>query len=119
LPVKDAPRESANPNPVQIANVPSNPQLARWAGRVQMMVEQKWKPPAGIDAQRGAKTVVSFEVERSGKVSSVEVAQSSGNTFLDDQALGTIKRLERVAPIPESFPGDLLKVSYEFIYNAE
>jgi TonB family protein len=119
LPVKVAPRENANPNPVQIANAPSDPRLAFWAGRVKKRVEEHWRPAAGIEVKGRAKTVVSFEVGRSGDIAAVEVVQGSGNTLLDDEAKRTIQRLGRVAPIPDNFPGDLLKVSYEFIYNAD
>lgn len=116
LPVKDVARENTSHNLV-VSNAPSNPQLSFWAGRVKRLVESRWNPPRGIDVEGPAKTVVSFEVERSGKVGAVEIMHSSGNTLLDDLAKRTIMRLEGIPPIPENFPGDLLKVSYEFIYN--
>lgn len=117
LPVKEVAAE--NSNPVQVSNAPSDPRLAFWAGRVKRIVEQKWNPPSGIDAGNGAKTVISFDVQRNGDIENVTVKQSSGSQLLDDLAKRTIQRLEHVAPIPESFPGDLLKVSYEFIYNGD
>jgi TonB family protein len=118
LPVKDVPRENARTSPVQVSNAPSDPRLAMWAGRVQKMVEARWNPPTGIDVQGRTKTVISFEVARGGEIDAVEVAQGSGNTLLDDLAKRTIQRLERVVPIPPNFPGELLKVSYEFVYDA-
>src|SRR5690606_14305143 len=112
-----APAESQVLSAVK-ANVPSDPRLARWAARVQRLVEVQWNPPTGIDAPRGTKAVISFEVVRSGgKPGAVEVAKSSGNTMLDDLARRAILRLETIPPIPENFPEDRLKVSYEFIYN--
>lgn len=119
LPVKEVPQENSNNNPVQVSNAPADPRLASWAGRVKRLVEQKWNPPSGVGAENGAKTVISFEVQRDGNIENVTVKQSSGTQLLDDLAKRTIQRLERVAPIPESFPGDLLKVSYEFIYNGD
>jgi protein TonB len=115
LPVKEVARE--NSSPVQVENSPSDPRLAFWAGRVKKLVESRWNPPSGVDAQNGAKTVISFEVQRNGEIEDVSVKQSSGSVLLDDLAKRTIQRLEKVAPIPDNFPGDLLKVSYEFIYN--
>jgi protein TonB len=118
LPVRETPRENAVLSTTLVANMPSDPRLAFWAGRVKRRVESLWNPPSGIDVRNGAKTVVSFEVARDGRVGAVTVATSSGNNLLDDLAKRTILRLESVVPIPENFPGDILKVSYEFIYNA-
>lgn len=116
LPVKDVARENTSHNLV-VSNAPSNPMLAMWAGRVKRLVESRWNPPQGIDIPGTAKTVVSFEVERSGTINAVEITSGSGNTLLDDMAKRTILRLEKVPPIPPNFTGDLLKVSYEFIYS--
>jgi TonB family protein len=119
LPVKDTPPTNAEFTTTLVANIPSDPRLAFWAGRVKKLVESRWNPPTGIDVSGTAKTVISFQVERSGKIVEVDVMQSSGNTLLDDLAKRTILRLEKVPMIPENFPGDLLKVSYEFIYNGD
>jgi len=119
LPVKETPPQNAEFTTTLVANIPSDPRLAFWAGRVKKLVESRWNPPTGIDVSGTAKTVIGFQVERSGKIVEVEVMQSSGNTLLDDLAKRTILRLERVPLIPENFPGDLLKVSYEFIYNGD
>lgn len=116
LPVKDVVRENTSHN-LTVSGTPSNPQLAFWASRTKKLVEQRWNPPQGLEVPGKAKTVVTFEVARSGKIGAVTIAESSGNTLLDDLARRTILRLEQVPPIPENFPGDLLKVSYEFIYH--
>jgi protein TonB len=117
LPVRDVPPQNAVPKSALVA--PSDPRLALWAGRVQRRVETNWNPPSGIDVKGHVKTIVSFEVDRSGKISAVTVTASSGNALLDDLAKRTILRIPQVLPIPETFPGDLLKVSYEFVYNGD
>jgi protein TonB len=117
LPVRDAAAQNQALTAVK-ANVPSDPRLAFWAARVQRLVESKWNPPSGLDAARGSKTVVAFQVTRGGgKPAAVEIAKGSGSPMLDDLARNAILRLETIPPIPESFPEDRLKVSYEFIYN--
>lgn len=118
LPVREAPQPSANLTTTIVANLPSDPRLGFWARTVKKRVEQYWNPPTGIDVPARAKTVVAFEVARDGTVGAVGIVAPSGNTLLDDLARRTIMRLERVPPIPENFPGESLKVSYEFIYNA-
>jgi protein TonB len=117
LPVRDVPAPNQALSAVK-ANVPSDPRLAFWAARVQRQVEQLWNPPKGIDAPDGAKAVVAFVVSREGgKPDLVEIIKGSGSPMLDDLARRAILRLENIPRIPENFPEDRLKVSYEFIYH--
>src|SRR5690606_12641963 len=58
LPVRETPRENAVLSTTLVANMPSDPRLAFWAGRVKRRVESLWNPPSGIDVRDGAKTVV-------------------------------------------------------------
>jgi TonB family protein len=117
LPVRDIPEETVEMNTTIVSNVPSDPRLAFWARRVKKRAETLWNPPAGIDVPSGAKTVITFEVSRDGSISAVEVGEASGNAMLDELAQRTILRLESTPPIPESYPEDLIKVSYEFLYS--
>lgn len=100
-----------------VSHVPADPRLAFWAGRVKKKAEMLWNPPTGIETAGQVKTVVSFSVTRDGTVGDAAVATPSGNADLDELALMVIKRMERVPPIPENFPEDLIQVSYEFIYS--
>jgi protein TonB len=119
LPVKEAVRENANLNSVQVENAPVNSPMNFWAGRVKAKIERLWNPPMGIDVEGLAKTVVSFRVSRSGEVSAVEISKSSGNKQLDEEGTRAIKRIENLPPppVPESFSEDFLQVRYEFIYH--
>lgn len=117
LPEEDPPPETGRLATTLVANIPSDPRLAFWAGRVRRIVEAQWNPPAGIDVQGRVKTVIGFRVGRGGEISGVEVSDGTGNALLDELAMRTILRVERLPPIPESFPEDMLSVSYEFIYQ--
>jgi protein TonB len=46
--------------------------------------------------------VVSFVVERSGIITDIRVAKSSGSATLDKAAVDTLKRQRRFKPIPEA-----------------
>ena len=118
-PVKDVPQENSQLTTTLVANIPSDPRLSIWAGRVKKIVEKNWSPPAGIEIQGKVKTVVSFQVARNGSVSAMAVTQYSGNELLDEQAQNTILRLDHLPPIPENYPDDVLQVSYEFVYQGQ
>ncbi len=118
-PIKDVPQQSAEITTTLVANIPSDPRLSIWAGRVKKRVESMWSPPTGIDVEGQVKTVVSFQVSRDGSVATVGVSQTSGNVLLDQLAERTILRLEHLPPIPENYPEDVIQVSYEFIYHGQ
>ncbi len=117
LPVEETPPDPGQLTTTLVANIPSDPRLAFWAGRVRRIVEAQWNPPEGIDVRGRVKTVIGFQVSRTGQVSGVEVTEGAGNALLDELAKRTILRVEQLPPIPESFPGEVLRVSYEFIYQ--
>ena len=124
LPVRETQREHATNSPVQVSNVPSNPRLAFWAGRVKAIVESKWNPPRGIEVDGPVKTEVRFLVAvEDGVISRVEVGQSSGNKLLDDEAVRAVRRQASLPPprasLPESFTEEFLQVSYEFVYKGQ
>lgn len=103
----------------QTLHVPTDPRLSFWAKRVKNKVETQWNPPKGINILQDSKVVVSFIVHRDGKVDSESLETATGNQILDDVALMTIKRLDRVPPIPPHYPEDKIQVRYEFVYKAQ
>lgn len=117
-PVKEVVQEQQVLPQAQVQmSVPQDPILSFWAARVKKMVDQRWNPPAGIDVSGQVKAVVTFRVARDGVIVSAEITKTSGSSSLDEQALMTIKRLEKVPPIPENFPNDELEVGCEFPYQ--
>jgi protein TonB len=100
-----------------VSNVPSDPRLSFWARRVKKKVETLWNPPSGVDVKGTAKAIIAFTVQRDGTVKDPELVEGTGNGMLDDLALRTIQRVENTPPIPDNYPDDELRVSYEFIYQ--
>ncbi|MDQ8697782.1 energy transducer TonB [Hyphomicrobium sp. LHD-15] len=57
---------------------------------------------------------VAFRVMRSGQLSSIKVAKSSGNPFLDAMAFLVIDRAQPFAPAPPSVAGDTFVIPIVF-----
>ncbi|MDI6783460.1 MAG: TonB family protein [bacterium] len=83
---------------------------------VQNKVSENWQPPAKTAAVREAKTVVFFQILRDGKVTDVQVEQSSGSTALDAAALRAVKLADPLPPLPQGFKEDTLRVHFGFVY---
>lgn len=76
---------------------------SRYLREVQRAIANQRRYPA-LARRRGdtGTVVVSFVVERSGRITGVGIAKGSGSATLDSAALDTLKRLRRFKPIPEA-----------------
>ncbi len=127
--VKDEPDTTLKPSenaplpeesqPQIVSHVPADPRLSFWASRVKKKAEALWNPPTGLEISGKATAVVNFKVARDGTVSDAALSGSTGNGDLDDLALQSVQRMERVPPLPENYPEEQVQVSYEFVYKGQ
>lgn len=86
-----------------------------YAGLLVTRLHEAWRDrpvlPAGSDPRR---TVVSFVIERDGRVTEIATAEPSGYTLLDTSALRAVGSLRRLPPLPPQFRGDRLRARYVF-----
>jgi len=112
------PAEEATPEPVApspaVASAPAAPARAAgdpayartlfaWLNRYREYPVQARRH--GVEGR----VVLFVVIERSGKVSQLEVATSSGAEILDQAALSMMRRADPVPPVPASMAGDLIQ----------
>lgn len=102
-----------------VLNAPSDPRLSMWASRVNRKVDLAWRAPAGIDVAGDVTLKVNFTVGRDGTITAQSIAQSSGNSDLDQLALMMFQRIGTVAPLPENWEGEQLEVQSVLIYHGQ
>jgi len=100
-------------------SVPEDPRLSMWASRVQHKVDLAWRAPAGVEVSGDVTLKVNFVVNREGTITSQSIAQSSGNSDLDQLALMMIQRIGTVAPLPPNWEGEQLEVQSVLIYHGQ
>lgn len=117
------PQEPPPPQPVQETRPPSPAVPARvkggapriapsWQTELVRRLEQYKRYPS--DAQsRGVEGVVmlSFSVDRNGRVLAHEIARSSGHPELDKEVVSMIERAQPLPPFPPSMPEDKLDLT--------
>lgn len=85
---------------------------------VQQKVSENWLKyevdPRITDAQR---VYVSFDVQRDGRPSNVEIEQSSGVPSLDQSAVRAIQRIDTFGPLPPDYSGSKVSVEFWFDYK--
>lgn len=85
---------------------------------VQQKVSENWLKyevdPRISEAQR---VYISFDVQRDGHPSSVQVEQSSGVPSLDQSAIRAIQRIDTFGPLPPDYSGNKVSVEFWFDYK--
>ena len=75
--------------------------ISNYRGRVQSHLSRYKRSPGG---NRKGKTVVRFSLARSGRVTSVKLVRSSGNSAIDRATLSMVRRASPFPPIPPGGP---------------
>ena len=85
---------------------------------VQQKVSENWLKyevdPRISEAQR---VYVSFDVQKDGHPSNVQVEQSSGVPSLDQSAIRAIQRIDTFGPLPPDYSGNKVSVEFWFDYK--
>jgi TonB C terminal len=82
----------------------------RYAADLRRLLTAAWKGRG----QEGAQPVLTFYVERDGRLSLPEVEHTSGDVIYDFRARDTIINLRRLPPLPKDFPKGRLLVHVRF-----
>lgn len=75
----------------------------------------RWSPPSEyFRNSRPPAALVSFHIERSGRISDIALKESSGSARFDRSALAAIQVLGQVTPLPEQYVEESLDVIIRF-----
>ena len=95
--------------------------LSVYFALIQNKAKSQWKNPSGIqilsEKETNKKTVVSFNIIRSGKIEDYKIDEPSGNRMLDDLALEAVKNSDPLPPLPSEYHEDFLRVFLDFNYT--
>jgi len=88
---------------------------AKWGKKISAYFELHKKYPEG--KSKDTKVKVSIVLNRRGNVLSVDVAESSGDSVFDDEAIAMIRRSDPVPPPPADLTDDQFSFSLDVKYN--
>lgn len=77
------------------------------------LVQKNWNARQEVNGE----TIVKFRILRDGRVTEIELEQSSGYAGLDLTAQRALFLTQRVLPLPSAFPDDRLTVHLRFPYQ--
>ncbi len=75
----------------------------------------RWSPPSEFfHSGRPPAALVSFHIDRAGRISDIALKESSGSARFDKSALAALQGLGQVAPLPEQYAEESLDVVIRF-----
>jgi len=89
-----------------------------YMGKFQARVKRNWFPPEQNNSRR---TVLTFDISRDGRITRLKVSRTSGNANADQAALDAIQRSQPFAPLPDSYRGNKITITFTFdldVFNA-
>ncbi|HSA96947.1 MAG TPA: energy transducer TonB [Acidobacteriota bacterium] len=91
--------------------------LLPWATKVVDRLQLHWNLPSVLALPEKAKVSFIIVVKKSGELDSIEILEGTTVEVLDRAALEAIRASLPFPALPEDFPGDLLEMTIEFVYN--
>lgn len=111
----EAPRE---PKAASAAAAPPGPSIATldnpdftygyYIDQMLSLIRANWQRPA---VGAGVQAVVSFQIQRNGTITGIDISQSSGSPAFDFAGLRAVHLSSPLPPLPASFTGDSLGVN--------
>lgn len=74
----------------------------------------RWVPPSEFFGAGSVTALVSFRIDRAGRIDRIAVRESSGHARFDRSALAAIQGLGQVPALPEQYQEDTLDVVIRF-----
>jgi len=91
--------------------------LLPWASAVVDRIQRYWVLPYVYELPEAARVMLIVVVKKSGDLDSIEILEGTGVEALDRSALEAVRGGLPFPALPADFPGDLLEVTFEFVYN--
>ena len=91
--------------------------LLPWASVVVDRIQRFWNLPAVSELPDTAKVRLIVVIKKSGELDSIEILEGTSIEVLDRAVLEAIRAGLPFPALPADFPGDLLEIMFEFVYN--
>ena len=91
-----------------------NIDITSYLNQLQQRVKQQWLPEVSQSSRR---TVLNFTINRSGQLSNLQLAQTSGFSLTDQAAFNAIQRAAPFAPLPTEYMSNHIDIQFTFNIN--
>ncbi|MGD1917840.1 MAG: TonB family protein, partial [Pleurocapsa sp.] len=97
-------------NPGQL-NALRDVDLSAYFAEIKRRVKRNWKPSYSSQEQT---TYLTFNVQKSGQITDLRIAESSGSAKLDRESIAAVQNSAPFDPLPPDFPLEALEIEFSF-----
>ena len=87
---------------------------AYYVQQITNKVAQQWYTNMLDPQAAGHRASITFQVERDGSLTHIQLAQRSGDATLDLTALNAVRHIDTFGPLPDAYTGSHINVTYYF-----
>src|ERR1051326_3577582 len=88
---------------------------AWYVDKVRRIISENWfKYEVGPNTANGARVYLTFQINRDGRPSNVQIEQSSRVPSLDYSAVNALRRIDTFGPLPPDYRGNSVMVEFYF-----
>jgi TonB family protein len=91
--------------------------LGPWGNKVVEIVRSNWIIPVAAELGTRGISGISFQVDRAGNISNLNIVSASGVVSFDQAALNALKSSHPLPPLPPEYPRPILNAVFRFYYN--
>jgi protein TonB len=88
--------------------------FAYYVQQINQKVASQWYTGMLDPQAAGHRACITFQVERDGSLTHIQIAQRSGDNTLDQTALSAVQHVDTFPPLPEQYTGNHINVTYYF-----
>jgi protein TonB len=88
--------------------------FAYYVNQIKQKVASQWYTGMLDPQAPGHRVYITFQVERDGSLSHIQIAQRSGDYTLDQTALSAVQHIDTFGPLPDAYTGTHITVTYYF-----
>jgi protein TonB len=88
--------------------------FAYYVQQITQKVAQQWYTGMLDPRASGHRVYITFQVERDGSLTHVQIQQPSGDATLDQTALSAVQHIDTFGPLPDAYTGSHINVTYYF-----
>jgi protein TonB len=99
---------------VGVTDVAFGTRFAYYTAQIKQKVESQWYTSMLDSEAAGHRVSITFEVERDGTPTRIQIQQPSGDRTLDQTALRAVQHIDTFGPLPDGYTGSHINVQYYF-----
>lgn len=102
------------------ADRPQTANMSEWSKTlVELLTKSKRYPPDALDHRAAGTVIVSFAIDRTGRLLESHIKKSSGFDLLDNEAIDALNRAQPFSPLPTEYPQTQIKLDIPMSFTFE